>query len=32
MKGGKKKEDQTGFNYSLTVGPSNMCVFTKMSS
>ena len=28
----KKKRDQTEFDYSLTVDPSNMCVFTKMSS
>ena len=28
----KKKRDQTEFDYSLTVDPSNMCVFTKMPS
>ena len=28
----EKAKGLTGFDYSLTVSPSNMCVFTKMSS
>ena len=28
----KKKKNQAAFDYSLSVGPLNMCVFTKMPS
>ena len=28
----KKKNKKTGFDYLHAVGPSNICVFTKMSS